>query len=258
MNIIRSIINSRNYSYIIIKELYKVFFSFTYRKDVCNLPKKNKLILGITSLWMIIPLTHGIYKWVQYEIGIGQKSLIVILYCSCISSLIFWYDARSETLFHRLDKLCAINYVACIIITTLYPDSNSILSIDICILLLLSMSTLFLLGDICFKINMYNYQLLFHILFRYIGYWWGHLLLVLEEKNLISAITILSFGYFGHIIVFNEFIRRKRLIIKNNTYWKSCAILVLWIVFCGKIHLLLCYSINLNYYAKFIMLKNNI
>jgi len=253
MNIIRSIINTGNYSYI--KEICKVIFSLKYRKDVCNLPKKNKLILGITSLWMIIPLTHGIYKWVQYEIGIEQKSLIVILSGSCISSLFFWYDARSGTLFHRLDKLCAINYIACMIITTLYPDSNSILSIDICILLLLSMSILFLLGDICFKINMYNYQLLFHILFRYIGYWWGHLLLVLEEKNFVSTIAILSVGYFGHIIVFNELIRRKNLIITKNMYWKSCVILGLWIIICGKVHLLVCYSINLNYYTKFLMLK---
>lgn len=221
-------------------------------KDVSNLPKKNKLILGVTSLWMIIPLTHGIFKWIQYEIGIGQKSLIVILACSCISSLIFWFDARSGTLFHRLDKFCAIHYVACLIITTVHKDNHSILSANMCIPMLLSMITLFLLGDISFKINKYNFQLIFHILFRYIGYWWGHLLLVIEEKNFVSAIVILTFGYFSHIIVFNEFIRRRQLIITNSTYWKSCAIMGLWIFICGKVHLLVCYSVNLSYNAKYL------
>jgi hypothetical protein len=224
------------------------------RTDVSNLPKKNKLILGITSLWMIIPLTHGIFKWIQYEIGIGQKSLIVILACSCLSSLIFWSDARSGSLFHRLDKLCAINYIICMIITTSYPESHSVLSANMCIPLLFSMTTLFLLGDMCFKINKYDYQLIFHILFRYIGYWWGHLLLVLEEKNFASAIVILTFGYFSHIIVFTEFIRRRRLVITKNTYWKSCAIMGLWIIICGKVHLLVCYSINSSYYTKFIII----
>ena len=254
MNIIRHIKNYINYSHI--KEIYKTLFSLTDRKDVSNLPKKNKLILGITSLWVTIPLTHGIFKWIQYEIGIGQKSLIVILSCTCFSSLIFWFDARSGILFHKLDKICAINYVACMIITSIFSDNNSILSIDICILLLLSLIILFLLGDMCFKINRYDYQLIFHILFRYIGYWWGHLLLVLEEKNFASAIAILSVGYFGHIIVFNELIRRKHLIITKNMYWKSCGILGLWIIICGKVHLLLCYSVNFNYYTKFIMIKN--
>jgi hypothetical protein len=254
MNIIRHIRNSKKYLYII--EIFKYLFSFTDRKDVSNLPKKNKLILGITSLWMILPLTHGIFKWIEYEIGVGQKSLIIILSCTCFSSLIFLFDARSGILFHKLDKICAINYVICMIITSTFSDNNNILSIDICLFLLLSLIILFLLGDMCFKINKYDYQLIFHILFRYIGYWWGHLLLVLEEKNFASAIAILSVGYFGHIIVFNEFIRRRHLIITKNMYWKSCAILGLWIIICGKVHLLVCYSINFNYYTKFIMIKN--
>jgi hypothetical protein len=253
MNIVRYIKNSKNYLYI--TEIFKSLFSFTNRKDVSNLPKKNKLILGITSLWMTIPLTHGIFKWIEYEIGVGQKSLIIILSCTCFSSLIFWFDARSGILFHKLDKICAINYVICMIITSTFSDNN-VLSMDICIFLLLSLIILFLLGDICFKINKYDYQLIFHILFRYIGYWWGHLMLVLEDKNFVSAIEILSVGYFGHIIVFNEYIRRRHLIITNNMYWKSCAILGLWIIICGKVHLLVCYSVNFNYYTKFIMVKN--
>jgi hypothetical protein len=253
MNIVRYIKNSKNYLYI--TEIFKSLFSFTNRKDVSNLPKKNKLILGITSLWMTIPLTHGIFKWIEYEIGVGQKSLIIILSCTCFSSLIFWFDARSGILFHKLDKICAINYVICMIITSTF-SYNNVLSMDICIFLLLSLIILFLLGDICFKINKYDYQLIFHILFRYIGYWWGHLLLVLEDKNFVSAIVILSVGYFGHIIVFNEFIRRRHLIITKNMYWKSCAILGLWIIICGKVHLLVCYSVNFNYYTKFIMVKN--
>jgi hypothetical protein len=253
MNIVRYIKNSKKYLYI--TEIFKSLFSFTNRKDVSNLPKKNKLMLGITSLWMTIPLTHGIFKWIQYEIGIGEKYLIVMLFCSCFSSLIFWFNAKSGILFHKLDKICAINYVVCIIITTTFSDNN-VLSMDICIFLLLSLIILFLLGDICFKINKYDYQLIFHILFRYIGYWWGHLLLVLEDKNFASAIVILSVGYFGHIIVFNEFIRRRHLIITKNMYWKSCAILGLWIIICGKVHLLVCYSVNFNYYTKFIMVKN--
>lgn len=140
------------------------------------------------------------------------------------------------------------------IITTSYPESNSVLSANMCIPLLFSITTLFLLGDMCCKINKYDYQLIFHILFRYIGYWWGHLSLVLEEKNFASAIVILTFGYFSHIIVFTEFIRRRRLVITKNTYWKSCAIMGLWIIICGKVHLLVCYSINSSYYTKFIII----
>jgi hypothetical protein len=59
---------------------------------------------------------------------------------------------------------------------------------------------------------MYDLQLSFHLLFRYAAYWWGHLLLVPAENNFLGAFVVLSVGYFGHIIGFNEVAGRRGLV----------------------------------------------
>ena len=211
--------------------------STTNSKDVIDLPKRNKCILGVTSLWMIMPIAHGMVQWFQDGIGVGQKAVIAALSCSCLSSTMFWFDARRGSVFHKLDKLSAVQYVVCMVFVTALPGkSGRALSTGVGTFLPLSMISLFLLGDMCFKRSMYDLQLSLHLLFRYAGYWWGHLLLVPGENNFPAGFVILSVGYFGHIIGFNEVARRQGLFLTEDLYWSSCAILALWILVCGQVH----------------------
>jgi len=102
---------------------------------------------------MIMPIAHVIVQWLQDEIGLGQKAVIVTLSCSCLSSTMFWFDARGGSLFHKLDKLSAVQYVVCMIFVTALPGKRGhvLLSTGVGTFLLSSMISLFLLGDICFK-----------------------------------------------------------------------------------------------------------
>jgi hypothetical protein len=185
-------------------------------------------------------------QWFQDGIGGRQKAVIVALSCSCFSSTMFWFDARRGTLFHKLDKLSAVQYVMCMVFVTALPGENAhALSAFLAIFLPSSMISLFLLGDMCFRRSMYDLQLLFHLLFRYAAYWWGHLLLVPAEDNFPAAFVILSLGYFGHIMGFNEVVRRRSVILTEDVYgryWSSCAILALWIIVCGWVHALVSYA----------------
>ena len=113
--------------------------STTNSKDVIDLPKRNKCILGVTSLWMILPIAHGMLQWLQGDIGVRQKvSLFIIaLCCSCCSSTIFWLDARTGSLFHKLDKFF---YFICMVFVTALPGkSGRVLSPGVCIFLPSSM-----------------------------------------------------------------------------------------------------------------------
>ena len=212
-------------------------------KDVSDLPNKNKFILGVTSLWMIMPIAHGMFRWFHNGVGFGQKAVIAALSFSCFSSTIFWFDAKQGALFHKMDKFGAVQYVACTALVSALPgDSGRTLSTGVGALLPLSMIALFLLGDMCFKRSMYDVQLVLHLLFRYVGYWWGHLLLVPVERNFPAALITLSVGYFGHILGLNEIARRRGLLLTENIYWTACAIAALWILVCGQMHSLVSYG----------------
>ena len=212
--------------------------SFTQYKKIDDLPNNNKLILGVTSLWMTIPIAHGIVRWLHNDIEVGQKAIIVALLCSCLTSSLFWLDARRGSLFHKFDKFSAIQYIVCMIFVTTQPGkSGSTLLSRVNTFFPLSMITFFILGDICFKKSLYDLQLYFHLLFRYVGYWWGHLLLVpvTKKNNFTVSFIILSVGYFGHIISFNEIIRRRGLLLSPDIYLSSYVIIAFWILICGHV-----------------------
>lgn len=224
-------------------EVLKALFSTRTSKDVGDLPNRNKFVLGITSLWMIFPVAQGVIQWCETGIAVSQKFVIVALACCCLSSTLFWFDATRGSVLHKLDKLCAVQFVVVVGFVTAFPGSSGrALTTGVGVFLPCAMVVLFLLGDLCFKRNMYELQLWFHLLFRYVGYWWGHLLLVPAEKNFASAFVSMSIGYFGHIVYFNELARRKTLLMTEDLYWSSCAVLTLWIFICGQVHLLVSYG----------------
>jgi hypothetical protein len=232
-----------------VTEVLKALLSTQSSKDVSDLPNRNKLILGVTSLWMIIPIAHGMAQWCG--IGARQKAVIAALSCSCLSSTIFWLDARRGSLSHKLDKFSAVQYVVCMVSVTAMPGkSGRALSEAVAAFLALSMISLFLFGDMCFKRSMYDLQLSSHVLFRYSAYWWGHLLLVPAEDNFRGAFVILSVGYFVHIVGFNEALRRRGFFLMQDLYWSSCALLALWILVCGQVHLLVSYEQDLSRLAE--------
>lgn len=224
-------------------EALKALLSTKTSKGFRDMPNRNKFILGVTSLWMIMPIAHGMIQWFQNGVTFGQKAVIAALSCSCFSSTMFWFDAKRGSLFHKLDKLGAVQYVVCMVLVTALPgDGGRTLSTGVGAILPLSMIALFLLGDMCFKRSLYDLQLVLHLLFRYVGYWWGHLLLVPAENNFPAAFSALSVGYFGHIFGVSEIAKRRDLFFTQDQYWNSCAILALWILVCGQVHSLVSYG----------------
>ena len=143
---------------------------------------------------------------------------------------------------HILDKCSAVQYVLCVLLVSATGGGERELSVYFQVLLPAATIALFVVGDMCFKRRRYDHQLAFHLLFRYVGYWWGHLLLVPEETYFTRACVSLSLGYFGHIAGVNAWARGKTAAQTRDAYWHSCATLVLWVLTCGQVHLLVSYG----------------
>jgi hypothetical protein len=164
------------------------------------------------------------------------------LTCSCLSSTVFWSDARSGSIFHILDMCSAVLYLACVLFVSATGGGERELSVKLQVLLPTVTIALFVFGDICFKRRRYDHQLAFHLLFRYVGYWYGHLLLVPEETHFARACLSLSLGYFGHIAAVCIWARSKTDLKTLSAYWSSCATLVVWVSACAQLHLLVSYA----------------
>lgn len=223
-----------------LKSMLGVLVGTNRGKDVSDLPKRNKHILGVTSLWMLMPIAHGMLQWCYRDIELGQKAAIAALTCSCFSSVMFWRDARQGSLFHRLDKLCAVQYIVCTVPLAAVPAINR-WGLK-CMVLPCLLLVLFLLGDACFRRNWYELQLSLHLLFRYAAYWLGHVLLVPVEQSFAAAFVILSTAYVGHILVFDCVAQSRVLSDATGTYWGSCAVLAFWVLITAQLHACVSYA----------------
>ena len=177
-------------------------------------------------------------KWYHTRTGLCDHSVDVFM--SLVHNILS--DAKRGSMFHILDKFSAVQYVVCMMFVTAKPESGRQFCLGMKMFLPIAMIVPFLIGDMFFKRSLYDFQLAFHLLFRYVGYWWGHLLLVPEETYFPRAFISLSLGYFGHIAGVNELARRKNLFQTEDLYWGSCATLILWVLVCGQVHLLVSYG----------------
>lgn len=184
-------------------------------KEISDIPDSNKCILGVTSLWMILPVAHAVLRW--RDIDVSQKAVVFALCCACCSSTMFWFDARRGSLLHKLDKLSAVQYVVAVMFAT---ERQRQRATGACFLF--TMMLLFVLGDMCFRRSMYRLQLTLHLLFRYVAYWWGHILLVPAKQ---ATFLVLSAAYFGHVIALLLLCLKRKS--RQDFYGSACLMLLI-------------------------------
>ena len=170
-----------------------------------NMPKRNKYILGVTSLWMMIPI-----------INTNISHLSGLLGAVCAASTLFWFDPHQDSLLHKADKYLSTNFAITLFIYTIFDIINN----NSYILLFSSLSgttcIFYNLSYMYFQYEMYNYQLIAHLLFRYIIFLWSYMIMV-QSKNIQNEILTVTIGYSINI---SGMIFLKSW--KNYSYWNSC------------------------------------
>ncbi len=149
------------------------------------LPEKNRLILGVSTSWIILLIEKALI--------IREYISIILLTNIMITSILFWYNYKINSFNHYLDKTLTKIYG----IYLFYKDIDIIKINGILLFYLLS-------NYLSFK-RRYNLQLLSHLLFRYIFFIWGYLNLNTNNNEL----QLTSIGYFTH----NYYLYK---IVKNN------------------------------------------
>jgi hypothetical protein len=169
------------------------------------MPNRNKHILGVTSLWMMIPI-----------INTNMSHLCGLLGAVCTASTLFWYDPYQNSLLHKADKYLSINFALTLSIYTI----NDIIYNNTSIILFTSLSgstlILYNLSNHLFKNEKHGYQLIAHLLFRYSIFLWSYMIMI-ESKNVYSEILTVTIGY---LINISGMIFLKSW--DNYSYWNSC------------------------------------
>ena len=217
-----------------IRNIICALFSTKHNKNIENIPHNNKHILGVTSLWMTIPIYNGLFVFNPY-VNNGAYLLSIILIFVCISSTIFWSNPKNNSFFHKADKYFAWLFCIAMILFTIYPGNYKKIELLTFIIIVFLILIFFLLSYFCFIMNYTILQLIAHLCFRYVFYLWSHLILVPTEINFLYGFTVITMGHIIHVILI-------LFINKKINYWISCILLLLWIIFCSNVHNFVSYN----------------
>ena len=140
---------------------------------------QHKYILGLTSLWLLIPFILNIY-----ENGFTKFNFLLFIICN--TSTIFWGYFFLGSFFHRLDNL----FAGLLFIFLSYNSKNTnhyILNI---------LTLIFYILAYYYHIKKNNDKvLLYHLLFRIIGYYWTLAIFSNTSFNIFIIKTIIMILY---------------------------------------------------------------
>lgn len=210
-----------------------------------NLTNTQIMILGITSLWLIIPSIYGLFLNINnvkqnintYNI-IYIINIVICVYISIVSivSTIYWYKWLTTNehynIYYYLDCILASILFICLIVLSCVNYNN--VPTIYKILLPLVICICFGLNKYYYSKKIYKYSFICHSFFRYLGYLWTHSILLDNHTSLIH-ILILSIIYWGHILFIylcNNLDCNTTLECKKNKYIKECLILFIIIIIC--------------------------
>jgi len=153
--------------------------SIIFKTSSCNstpIPEKNKYILGISSLWILLLFNNSLLL-----------SLNIILLS--IISPIFWYKYEINSIYHKLDKLLVWTMI-------LLNIKNALIKLYISTSIILFSLIIFFyyLSEIFIIKRKFKYQILSHLLFRYFFFIWIYLTIF----NNLYNIPYITFGYIFH------------------------------------------------------------
>lgn len=121
-----------------------------------SIPLTSRVVLGTTSLWMVIPIIYG--KQDQLLL----RSLLALV---CTMSMSYWYNPTSLTL--QLDRICVCVFSAVLMINSRYVT-----------VFIIPIIFVYVLANYFHRHNMHGAHLVSHLVFRYIFYWWCHFVIV--------------------------------------------------------------------------------
>jgi hypothetical protein len=159
-------------------------------------PLQYNYIIGATSLWLSIPAIVGIKSCNTFQCN---YLTLILLFNTCICmtvSTIMWSNYNKKSVIYMLDLTFAT--IQFILLNTLNIITNAVnyyVQIIISSLILLS----YFVTDLFYKREEWLFNIWFHLIFRYFGYLFCHLILINNCYDIYN-IMILTTIYYTHIL----------------------------------------------------------
>ena len=199
----------------------------------------RSLVIGVTTLWLLIPIVYGIDILRSKKLNIHLLLLILVTILANNASVIHWRtNSTRGTITHRIDVTFARILFLILVLLGLHKRKEWLGKISSVFSFFVSF--LYFLSEYLFKIKYYDLALLGHLTFRFIGFWWVHTTVAAYNNISLSKYFnkkfqgMWSFVYYLHALVLTIYSRKMwQDDVDKRIYDMACITLVMWILFCG-------------------------
>lgn len=200
-----------------------------------ELPIQNKHIMGVTSLWYLIPIAYSLSPDSLSKRHYGTIALAVALLLLVVVSTLLFANAKEGSWLHRADRGLFMVCIALVIYLSLLPEEGRIIEHALLGVIALFCVVLYTLSMAFFKMAHYELQLWAHLNYRYVAYLGVHLVMVPTEASFAGYLVITA-GYFAYVVLIYHVMDWSATSIQQELYWTSCVLLLCWICFIANIH----------------------
>lgn len=196
-----------------------------------GIPLVNTHILGVTSLWMGIPVFYGVLQS-KDDAFLGLLSCTLAAVCAV--SVVFWLDPLSfeDSILHRVKQLLSWAFAAELVC---FSASNGLEPVGL-FHLVMCVVLLCMTSNFLYQRELWSMQLLSRMLFRFAFYWWAHLLMVPPSRHEATAFMTLTLSYFSHALALYKGLYWKSTLLRKEQYWLSCAASLCWVALNARAH----------------------
>jgi len=167
-------------------------------------PQANQYILGISSLWLLIPSLGGLY-------GRRETLLAAATLVTALVSTAYWRRGARGSVLHTADLACA----RCLFGLLLWTTGGAPIALPV------AAAACYVVCEALFNAGDFDMSMWMHLLFRFLGYWWTHVA-VLGPASFRGAF-VLSAAYWIHTVVAWAGARRDASFVASRAYGGGVA-----------------------------------
>jgi len=159
-------------------------------------------ILGVTSLWLLYPLF--IYL-LNYKNNILLSIAFLWIFTTCIISYLMWQKYDKNSLLYILDIYFARGaFIILLYITFIINYNKTNDNIILTLLFPVGVSSFYILTSILYDNKNYELSVWLHLMFRFIGFWWGYI--SFNPAPCLNRVVIISLIYWMHIFYYKKIV----------------------------------------------------
>jgi hypothetical protein len=207
-------------------------------KGSCHHSQQQIHILGVTSLWLMMPAYYGAVTFVDtccgQNVSVSYALFSGLVGVTCVVSTLYWgwaptyriHDRFGLSLMDVADRTLAGTMFVYLCVLVFWGQPTRSLSILMWAAFPSACLLAYAMNKLMQSKNQLGLATFSHLCFRFIGYWWTHMVLIPPERHATLTVAAITVVQWAHVTLAWGTSLRMPNFRCQRVYWRSCFALL--------------------------------